>query len=142
MRSTVVLLLVSLMSAAGISLPEAPVVAAAAQAPELEQPFTLKPGDAVLVGPERVEVGFKQVVSDSRCPRDVQCIQAGEAVVLAEVMRSGKARLLVHVKTTPNDASAAVGGFVLTLTNLLPIPLASRPPRPSEYRATFVLRRN
>ena len=64
----------------------------APQSSPLDQPFTLKPGDTVSIGDARVQVGFDRVTSDSRCPRDVQCIQAGEAAVRATVALPGKAK--------------------------------------------------
>ena len=33
---------------------------------------------------------FKEVVSDSRCPKDVTCIWAGEAKVLVQIFENGK----------------------------------------------------
>ena len=39
---------------------------------------------------ENKSIRFKQVVSDSRCPKDVTCIWAGEAKVLVEVLENGK----------------------------------------------------
>jgi hypothetical protein len=109
------------------------------QSTALDQPFTLKPGDTVPVGEARVQVGFERVTSDSRCPRDVQCIQAGEAAVRATVALPGKARQSVDVTTVPDRASATVEGYTLTLTSLEPVPLSARPTRAADYRATFVL---
>jgi len=109
------------------------------QSTALDQPFTLKPGDTMLVSDARVQVGFERVTSDSRCPRDVQCIQAGEAVVRATVTVPGKSRQSVDVKTTPASASGSVDGYTLTLTSLEPLPDSARAPRAAEYRATFVL---
>jgi hypothetical protein len=142
MRSAVALSLVSLLLFAACGpMSAVPAAAAQAPAPALDQPFTLKPGESVPVGAERVQVSFERVISDSRCPRDVQCIQAGEAVVRALVALPGRGREPLQLSTTPSQSSAAAGGFVLTLTDLQPVPPAARPLRPSEYRATFTLRR-
>lgn len=35
-------------------------------------------------------VNFKKVISDSRCPRNVSCVWAGEAKVLVEILENGK----------------------------------------------------
>ncbi|MEH6406124.1 MAG: hypothetical protein V7767_02495 [Leeuwenhoekiella sp.] len=37
-----------------------------------------------------ISLKFKEVVSDSRCPSDVNCIWAGEAVVRVELYKDGK----------------------------------------------------
>jgi len=39
---------------------------------------------------EGITLEFKEVVSDSRCPKNVSCIWAGEAVVLIDVIKDGK----------------------------------------------------
>lgn len=35
------------------------------------------------------QIKFKKVIEDSRCPKDVQCVWAGEAKVLVEVYENG-----------------------------------------------------
>lgn len=124
-----------LFAAACASVSGAPGVAQAA----FGEPFTLKPGESASVGTARVLVGFDRVSADSRCPRDVQCIQAGEATVLAWITVPRGQREDVTLMTRPGQETATAGGYTLTLTNLEPVPLASRPTRPSDYRATFTL---
>lgn len=140
MRTTVALSLVSLLlGGACASLSGEPVTAVVPTAAVLDQPFTLRPGDSAVVEAQRVEVTFERVTADSRCPRDVQCIQAGEATVRVLVAAGGQRPVTVEVKTRPGSESTMVGGFVLTLSELQPVPRAAEPTQPSEYRATLVL---
>ena len=37
-----------------------------------------------------IELRFVKVISDSRCPKNVTCVWAGEAVVLVDVYKKGK----------------------------------------------------
>ena len=39
---------------------------------------------------DEVSIFFKEVISDSRCPKQVTCIWAGEAKVLLEIYENGK----------------------------------------------------
>ncbi|RLJ63237.1 hypothetical protein CLV86_1773 [Lacinutrix venerupis] len=39
---------------------------------------------------ENIEFKFVAVESDSRCPKGVQCVWAGEAIVLVDVFKNGK----------------------------------------------------
>jgi hypothetical protein len=128
----------TLAAACGPLSPEASVPGAA---PAYGEAFTLKAGESVTVGPERVQVGFSRVTSDSRCPRDVQCIQAGEASVLATVTPPGGATAQLELKTTPGGASATAVEYVLTLSRLEPVPVSTRETRPADYRATLMLTR-
>ena len=45
-------------------------------------------GEAMLF--EDLEVRFVEVVEDSRCPKNVNCIWAGEVTILVEVYRDSK----------------------------------------------------
>jgi hypothetical protein len=69
----------------------------------------------------------------------VQCIRAGEAIVRVQVTASGARGQTVDVQTIPDRASATVGAYLLTLTDLQPVPLAGKPTAAADYRATFVL---
>lgn len=48
----------------------------------------LKPGKMVSFGDKSIE--FIKVISDSRCPREVTCVWAGEATVLVGIYENGK----------------------------------------------------
>ena len=52
-----------------------------------------------------VSVEFVEIISDSRCPKNVQCFRAGEAKVLVAIYKNGK---FTHEKTLIFDASGLV----------------------------------
>lgn len=52
------------------------------------QQATLCQGDDMHLGDR--EIRFKKIVSDSRCPKNVSCIWAGEVKVLVEFFEDGK----------------------------------------------------
>ena len=60
---------------------------------------------------ENYQVKFKKVVSDSRCPKNVMCIRAGEARVLLSIYKEGK---FIEDQEITIDAS----GFVMDENNL------------------------
>jgi len=60
---------------------------------------------------EDYQVKFKTLISDSRCPKDVMCIRAGEAKVLLSIYKKGS---FVQDKEIRIDAS----GYVMEETNL------------------------
>lgn len=45
----------------------------------LDEPFTLESGAMVRLADTGVMIRFDEVVSDNRCPANVNCVQAGEA---------------------------------------------------------------
>lgn len=63
--------------------------------------------NSVLQGGEQLVFGdksirFKEVISDSRCPKDVTCVWAGEAKVLIEIFENGKRMSEKLVVISPN----------------------------------------
>lgn len=104
-------------------------------------PFTLKPGASVHIAGTDLSVGFDRVTTDSRCPEDVQCIQAGDATVRVWVRVAAGPRDEVDVSTGPRGNPVAVKGHALALQSLAPVPSTKRATRPADYRATFVVSR-
>lgn len=119
----------------------APATLAGAADPGFGEPFTLKPGASAHVAGSQVTVGFTSVTADSRCPEDVQCIQAGDATVGVWLSVSGKTREDVRMTTGPRDNPVTVGGYTLSLRGLTPVPSTRRAIRAADYRATFIVRR-
>jgi len=132
-----VILLASCASMVGASAPQAPTPAPVTAA--LGESFTLAAGQTAHVGTERMGITFEAVLSDSRCPTDVQCIRAGEAVVRAGAKAQGQAAETVELETTPGRAQVLVAGYTLTLTGVAPVPNTKVRARASDYRATFTL---
>ena len=63
---------------------------------------------------EDVSIEFVELISDSRCPKNVQCIRAGEAEVLVAIYRNGK---FSHDKKLVFDASGLVNQSQMQLFN-------------------------
>lgn len=107
------------------------------QHPAFGASFTLHPGEAVEVGTERVRVRFDAVPQDSRCPRDVQCIRAGDATVRLTVTTAGQRDQTVNLRTTPAGAVATVGAYAVTLSDLAPARATTEEIREADYRASL-----
>ena len=108
-------------------------------APSVEplREFVLQVGHAAEVSGTGLVVQFDRVLSDSRCPADAICIQAGDAEVAVIVTRGGRARETLSLRTDGALSRAELGDWILTLTNLGPYPLSSRPTPPGDYKASF-----
>ena len=65
----------------------------------LGEAFSVKVGESVSVAGAGVSVTFTALVSDSRCPRGVQCIQAGNAVISVAVARPGASPVTLTLNT-------------------------------------------
>ena len=134
------LVLSFVMAACGEGEAEPPT---AARVSRLGESFTLRVGEAMRVEDADVTVTFKEVASDSRCPKDVTCIQAGEAVVhLAVVSEAGeKAVLELGVPPGGSSMAASFQAFRITIFELNPQKESGKPIDPATYVATVRVNR-
>jgi len=81
-----------------------------------------------------IEVKLVQVVSDSRCPKGVSCVWAGEATVLVDIFENGEKierKKVVFddgVKSIFSSETVSITGF-----NVLPYPEADVKINPEDY---------
>jgi hypothetical protein len=130
------LLVVHLSTLIGCANPIEPSAA------RLDQPFTLSPGAAAVVEGENLQVGFDQVLSDSRCPVGAQCIVAGEATVRVWLVKAPRGRENVELKTTTAASQATYDAYRISLVTVTPSPEVGQTIRPSDYAVTLLLTRS
>jgi hypothetical protein len=105
----------------------------------LNTEFTLAPGGAMRINDTPLTVRFNEVTSDSRCPADALCIQAGSAAVQITAESNGSTRS--YDLQTGNMKPVQDEGLTIALVHLLPYPYSSRKIPPEEYRATLKVTR-
>lgn len=98
--------------------------------------FTLVVGQTAAVDAGALRIKFIRVVSDSRCPSDVDCVWAGNAQIEIEVRVSGTTDT-VALNTFQGAREAAAGAYRIQFLLLRPAPLSTDPIEQDEYRATF-----
>jgi hypothetical protein len=107
----------------------------------LNQQVTLARGAVGLIDGSSIRLQFVSVTGESRCPSDVVCIRAGDAVVhIHSTDADGSADYALHA----GDAGAAaetLRGLRVQLVDLQPYPVSTRPIAPDDYRATIVVTR-
>ena len=107
----------------------------------LNQRVTLARGEVGVIDGSSIRLQFVNVTGESRCPSDVVCIQAGDAVVhIHGIDADGSADYELHA----GDASRAAEtrrGLRVQLVDLQPYPVSTRPIAPDDYRATIVVTR-
>ena len=85
----------------------------------------LKEGENKFLKEYEMNVTFKRMVEDSRCPKDVQCIWAGNAIAEVEFMGTYTRPVTVQLSTT-NDAKKGYAntekfnGYKITLEDVTP----------------------
>ena len=86
-----------------------------------EKSVSVRIGSEKAAGRANIKIKFIEMIEDSRCPRDVQCIQAGNARVRVRVTRNGRAETLV-LNSNMQPESAVFAGYEFKLTALTPEP--------------------
>jgi hypothetical protein len=120
--------LVVVLLAGCTGAPTAPTV-------DLDEQFTLAPGESRFVSTTGLQVRFVQVDGDSRCPVDAFCILGGDALVRITVSGGGDDR--DYALHTGSMAPVRHDDLIITLVELSPFPFSSRPIAPEDYRATL-----
>ena len=107
------------------------------------RPFDVRAGASATL-PEGLAVTFDRVRADSRCPMDVTCISAGDAVVIVLLASPGGALSERELHTNPGGAAVADTSYLsyaITLVALAPYPRTDRPIRPEDCVATLTVAR-
>jgi hypothetical protein len=102
-------------------------------------PFTLAIGDRAEVVSPKVTAEFKAVETDSRCPQDVTCVWAGDAVAVIEV-GAGERRETLRLHTSLEPKRAAALGVERELAELSPYPVSAGRIEPADYRVRLIAR--
>lgn len=92
-----------------------------------EKVIYLKEGENKFLSEYQMNVTFKGISEDSRCPEGVNCIWAGAAVAQVEVMGTATRPMTLNLATTDNKGrnysqSAAFNGYTISLTEVTPYP--------------------
>lgn len=115
--------------------------------PQSVQPseaFELAPGESARIeaSGEELVIEFSGVRNDSRCPSDVLCAQAGEALVALNLTLDGETQT-ASLSTFGTAASQAqIGDFTIQLQSLEPYPVSTEAIDPQDYRLTLVVETN
>jgi hypothetical protein len=117
--------------------------AVAAQTARVGREFNIKVGRVVMLNGGGLRVRLVRVVSDSRCPVDVNCVWAGNAELLFEVGARGwrgKKTLRLNTNASPERAGEGqYGRYTLKLVGLSPQPRSTRKIAAGQYTATLLV---
>jgi len=109
-----------------------------ARHPGLDEGFKLAYATEQMIDGEKLTLSFTEINEDSRCPSDVQCVQAGQATITLRLTKDG-AELATRTLTLPGAESATYMNYTVTLLELAPYPVSTHQTVASEYVATLVV---
>jgi hypothetical protein len=107
----------------------------------LGQEFTLRLGQTAQIEGEQLSITFNGVSEDSRCPRDVLCIRAGEVKCEMTVTYQGSSSSITLIQPGMTEpASETYRGYRI-IYSVEPYPDAGKPISPAEYRLNLTVQK-
>lgn len=101
-----------------------------------EQKETIKFGKQKKFSASKLTVKFLSIVEDSRCPQNVQCIQAGNARIKVEIS-NGTTKEVFEMNTTIGPKGASFSGFAIYLDELAPMTKKNVKIKQKDYKGKF-----
>lgn len=91
----------------------------------LEKPIIrLKEGENQFLKDKQMNITFRKVISDNRCPTNAKCVSAGNAIVEIEVMMATSRPKNIKLSTDDINAeiknSTIFSDYIIKLENLYP----------------------
>lgn len=80
-----------------------------------EQTVTLKQGESTSTVGGESRVGFERVIGDSRCPKGVQCVWAGDAIVRIWIQHGAGMRESIELHTHQGKSGATRNARIVRL---------------------------
>ena len=103
----------------------------------VQREFVLRAGSEALVKEARLDLVFKELVEDSRCPEGVDCIWAGNGKISLTAKRDRHKSVSFELNTMTEPKSFVYENYEITLVNLAPYPKSDKTIRPGDYLATL-----
>jgi len=106
--------------------------------PGLDEGFKLAYATEQAISGEQLTLSFTEINEDSRCPSDVQCVQAGQAKITLRLAKDG-GELATRTLTLPGAETATYMNYTVTFLDLAPYPVSTHQTTANEYVATLVV---
>lgn len=100
---------------------------------------TLPYGEQIQIAGTVLDLILTDVPEDSRCPTDVTCVWAGNAVVEVGIRAGMGPTFLLRLNTTLEPRSAEWNDIRVTLLDLTPLPMSGGTIIPTDYSARIRL---
>ena len=101
--------------------------------PRVGEPLSLKMGTSVSLEDTDLSLTFSDVTHDSRCPKDVNCIVAGKAVVVLEVSTEGETTKLTFDIAPDGSDERRIDDLTVRIVALGPEPVGGQRMERSTY---------
>lgn len=125
-----------------ITLGLSPLFAAEKETTPTQKEITVKLGQEVVIDGEKLRLEFSQLLGDSRCPVDVDCIWQGNAEITIGVGAINKRKRIgeyFKLNTALEPQEVKYKNYTIKFVKLSPDPKAGVVIDPSQYEATLLI---
>lgn len=130
-------LLLALAACATPSQPGGAGAPATAIQVQTNRQFEIAVGQEARLEGTSIVLRFGGVANDSRCPSDVQCVWAGNALVVLSLRQGEGPATDASLNTTLDPKITKFGGYSIKLVDLKPVPNTGKAIAAGEYVATL-----
>lgn len=113
---------------------------------KLNEEFTVKFGQVVVMDAGKIKFHFSSVAEDSRCPKSVNCVWEGNAMIIVDGYATDGQSGSVMLNTHKGDATrfpskGNFAGYEVELISLSPYPEDTEPIKQADYVARLIVRK-
>jgi hypothetical protein len=107
----------------------------------LNEQFTVKAGQQVVIKGEKLSVQFSSVQNESRCPTGVQCVWEGNAAISIQVSkkREKPVQAILNTNTAIQPNELAYKKYRIKLLGLSPYPRIDEKIEAKDYEAAMIV---
>lgn len=106
---------------------------------ELDQSFQLKAGESMTCNcKDKLNIQFISIKEDSRCPKNVTCVWAGQ--VVTSLLIDDQAVELALGSREKGKSSHVIDGYVVQLQKVTPYPVDSGKIAPANYAVELIVK--
>ena len=109
---------------------------------ELGQEFTLPVGAEAVIQVQNLRIEFTEVTADSRCPRNVECVWAGEASYILKIGQGDVSELVAITEPAAEDPVTTVWHGYEIFTSLEPYPQDPGNIEAGDYSLRMTVKKN
>lgn len=108
----------------------------------MNTPFRLQVNQTARIAGENVRITFTRVKEDSRCPKDVECVWEGQAVVDVKVVKDDQDLGSLELTSRAGQEKLAVqyiDSLAIKLVDVMPYPRSGQSIDPAAYTITLLV---
>lgn len=106
---------------------------------QTNEKITVQINQRKTLGKNKLSIKFVSLLEDSRCPKNVNCIRAGNARIKIEVKKAGGTAKNFELNTNANPQTISFAGFTIKLIDLKPEPATNIRINRRGFTATFAV---